>query len=330
MFFVISLMGKYNIRPKDSYITKSFKEILALESQWLFDRKNIYDLFSQIVPMVKSSDEMMKKYEAFYGGVRKEERIENIKKGESEFLAGKKVEEINMAKKGIAFNNATTYPLKLEELRKIPLEFSSPTVLIIHTHTSEAYAQSAGARSINNNENVVRIGEIIKERLEKNNISVIHDTTQIDYPTYNGSYNKALDVIKRNIAENPNIQIVLDVHRDYTARNENGEEIQLKPVTTVNNNKTSQVMLVVGTDHSGLYHPEWRHNLAFAVKINEEIDKISEGIMRPINIRKERFNQHLTKGSLIIEVGSASNSLEESESAGQLMGDAIASVLKKY
>lgn len=326
--FIVGVLGKFNIKPKDSYVTQSFKELLAIDTVQIAKQKNIYDLFSQIVPLVRSSDEMMKKYEAFYGGVRKE--------GGGEiatlpgFLDGKKVEEIDMSKQGIVFNNATTYPMDLGKIRNTPLEFSRPTVLIVHTHTSEAYAESPGARSTQNFENVVRIGEIIKERLQDYGINVIHDTTQNDSPSYNGSYNKAMGVIERNIAENGNIQVVLDVHRDYTARESNGTEIQLKPVSVVGHKKTAQVMLVVGTDNSGLTHPAWRHNLAFAVKINEELDNISESIARPINIRKERFNQHLTKGSLIIEVGSASNSLAESENAALHIGNAIASVLKKY
>ena len=324
---IVGVLGKFNIRPKDSYVTQSFKELLAIDSVQIVKQKNIYDLFSQIVPLVKSSDEMMKKYQAFYGGVRKEGGATGSQPG---FLEGKQVEEIDMSKQGIVFNNATTYPMDLEKTRSTPLEFFNPTVLIVHTHTSEAYAESPNARSTQNFENVVRIGEIIKERLKAQGINVIHDTTQNDSPSYNGSYNKALGVIQRNIAENKNIQVVLDVHRDYTARKSNGAEIQLKPVSVVDGKKVSQVMLVVGTDNSGLTHPDWRHNLAFAVKINEELDKISESIARPINIRKERFNQHLTKGSLILEVGSASNSLSESENAAVYLGDAIASVLKKY
>ena len=323
----VLVLGKFNIKPNDSYVVKSFKQILAQEPSKLLEKKNIYDLFSEIIPLVKSSDEMMKKYEAFYGGVKRENSEIKQQKG---FLDGKKVEITDMSKQGIVFNNATTYPMNLEELKNMPLEFLRPTVLIVHTHTSEAYADSPDARSTNDTENVVVIGEIIKDRLEANGISVIHDTTQNDYPAYNGSYNKALGVISRNIAENNNIQVVLDVHRDYTARTENGVETQLKPMSNVEGKDTSQVMLVVGTDNSGLTHPNWRHNLAFAVKINEELDKISESIARPINIRKERFNQHLTKGSLIVEVGSASNSLAESKAAAVHIGDAVASVLKKY
>lgn len=323
---ILSFVTRLNINVSNSYVIKSFKGVFAQEASYMLKQKNIYDIFSHIVPLVKSSDEMMKKYEAFYGGVRK-----GTSGGrERGFLDGKKSQVVDMSKKGIAFNNATEYPMNLEELKNIKLDFLNPTVLIVHTHTSEAYSESTDARSTDNSKNVVAIGEIIKERLTKEGINVVHDTTQNDYPAYNGSYNKALGVIKRNIEENKNIQIVLDIHRDYTARSDNGEEIQLIPMAEVAQRATSQVMLVVGTNNSGLDHPDWKQNLAFAIKINEELDKISELITRPINIRKERFNQHLTKGSLIIEVGSASNTLEQSKSAAQYIGDAIANVLKKY
>lgn len=323
---LVTFLARFDIKVKNSYIINSFDEIFANNTTSLIKQKNVYDLFSQTIPLVKSSDEMMKKYEAFYGGVRKED----AKLSKAGFLDGKNTQVVDMSKSGIAFNNATTYPLNLEELKSKKLEFSSPTVLIVHTHTSEGYADSSDARSTDNEKNVVAIGEVIKERLQAQGIKVIHDTTQNDYPAYNGSYNKALGVIKRNCAQNPDIQVVLDIHRDYTSRNENGVETQLIPTAEVNGRKTSQVMLVVGTDNSGLTHPDWKHNLAFAVKINEEVDKISESIMRPINIRKERFNQHMTKGSLIIEVGSASNSLAESKAAAEYIGDAVALVLKKY
>lgn len=323
---VITFLARFDIKVKNSYIINSFDEIFAKNTTSLIKQKNLYDLFSQTIPLVKSSDEMMKKYEAFYGGVRKE----NVEKSQTGFLDGKRTQVVDMSKAGIVFNNATTYPLNLEELKNKPLEFLDPTVLIVHTHTSEGYSNSPDARSTDNTKNVVAIGEIIKERLTAQGIKVIHDTTQNDYPAYNGSYNKALGVIKRNCAQNPDIQVVLDIHRDYTSRNENGVETQLIPAAEVNGRKTSQVMLVVGTDNSGLTHPDWKHNLAFAVKINEEIDEISESIMRPINVRKERFNQHMTKGSLIIEVGSASNSLAESKAAAEYIGDAVALVLKKY
>lgn len=325
LFVFVMIAGKANITISKKILKSSFEKITATGEERIFTTKNTYDLFSEIVPLVKSSNEMMKKYAALYGGVKKEKQSTS-----GGFLEGKPVEETDMSVLGIGFNNQTTYPVNLQESRTMPLEFSRPKVLIIHTHTSESYAEEDGARSVDENKNMVRIGAIITEELRKNGIEVIHDKTRNDYPSYNGSYNKALGVIQKNLAENPDIQVVLDVHRDYTARTKDGQEIQLKPVATVNGEKVSQVMFVVGTDNSGLMHPEWRKNLAFAVQINEELDKISEGITRNINIRKQRFNQHMTKGSLIIEVGSASNSLAESERAAHYIGKAVVEVLKKY
>jgi len=324
--FALLIMVKFNIRPDDRYVIQSLRQVIALEEASFFKGASIYDMFSDMVPLVKSSEEMMKKYEAFYGGVKKIA----AKKEQNGFLQDKAFAETDMSKKGIVFNNATGYSLNADELANMSLEFCAPTVLIVHTHTSEAYADSEGDRSIDEELNVVKIGRIIKERLERQGIQVIHDTTRNDYPAYNGSYNKALGVIEKNLKVNPDIQVVLDVHRDYTARTEKGVETQLRPVGTVNGEKTSQVMLVVGTNYSGLNHPGWKHNLAFAVQINAELDKMNESIARPINIRKERFNQHMTPGSLIIEVGAAANYLSESENAAVYIGDAVAEVLKKY
>jgi stage II sporulation protein P len=325
MSAILTVFVRFNIKPDDGYVLRSFKQIMAIEKAYTFKSKNIYDMFSEIVPLVKSSDEMMKKYQALYGGVKRKDKPQK-----TGFLEGKQVEEIDMSSGGLKFNNATTYPLNADALRNAKLEFSNPAVLIVHTHTSEAYAEQEGARSREDSVNMVRIGTIVKENLERQGIKVIHDTTHNDYPAYNGSYNKALGVIQRNLSENPDIQVVLDIHRDYTARTANETEIQLKPVTSVNGSKTSQVMFVVGTGHSGLNHPNWRHNLAFAVKLNDAFNEIAPNVMRPINVRKERFNQHQTLGSLIVEVGAASNSLYESENAAYYIAQAVAMVLKNY
>ncbi|MBQ3181848.1 MAG: hypothetical protein IJB50_03730, partial [Clostridia bacterium] len=119
---VLSVLGRFDIRVSNSYVIESFKEVFAQQTPTFIEQKNIYDLFSKIIPLVKSSDEMMKKYEAFYGGVRNE----NLKTEPSGFLDGKNSEVVNMAKNGIVFNNATTYPMNLEELKSKTLEFSSP------------------------------------------------------------------------------------------------------------------------------------------------------------------------------------------------------------
>lgn len=121
---------------------------------------------------------------------------------------------------------------------------------------------------------------------------------------------------------------MLDVHRDYAEQTKNDERIQLKPVTEVAGKQVAQIMFVIGTDSMGLHHPDWKQNLAFAVQIQTELGRISPRLARPVNIRRERFNQHMTKGSMIIEMGTAGNTLEECENAAIYLGQAIAAVMK--
>ena len=77
----------------------------------------------------------------------------------------------------------------------------------------------------------------------------------------------------------------------------------------------------------GLWHENWQENLKFAAKIQNAAEIMYPGVMRPINLRKERFNEHMTKGSLILEVGSNGNTLAQAKEGGKDVARAIAAVL---
>jgi len=326
---LVSVFSKFGISPSRAYVMSQFSYMFPQKYALTLSTPTIYSQIAQFIPSVKSSEEMMKKYSAKYGGVKKD--TESKEGVQTEDI---KIKSIDMAKEGITFRNETAYTPDVATLLKTPLSFSEngdkPRVLIMHTHTSEAYSESENARATDNQKNVVRIGSVIEKALQEEGISVVHDLSRNDYPAYNGSYTKALACIKSNIEKNPSIEVVLDVHRDYAEQNKDGEKIQLKPVCTIDEKQVAQVMLVVGTDALGLSHPDWKHNLAFAVQIQEKLNQISPKIARPINLRRERFNQHVTKGSLILEMGTAGNTVEECENAGVYVGRAIAAVLKKH
>lgn len=291
-----------------------------------FSLTNPYDVISSVIPATKANEEMSKKYAAMYNNSIKAKR-EKEEKGKIYEEEGKIIQEINMAK-GLIFNNATEHAVDVNELLNASLPFQmdkeKPEVLIVHTHTSEAYADSPNGRSEDSRYNVVRVGEEIEKQLTAVGIKTIHDKTRNDYPSYNGSYKKALGVIQANLDKYPSIEIVLDIHRDYTVR---ADGTALKPTMTQDNKKAAQIMFVMGTNAMGLEHPNWKQNLSFAVKIQNELQKQYPDLCRPINIRIERFNQHVTKGSMIIEMGSSTNTLEEAVLAGEYTGKAIAKVL---
>lgn len=333
---IISVLGKLNIEPGRRLIMAEFNKLFACKITQPFERKDIYDRISTVIPSVKAVEETAKQYSAKYSGVKKDSDAEKNQDEQKtiSFSEGKKIKSIDMSADGITFRNETAYAPNVQALLNSELNFKmekgKPNILIMHTHTSEAYADSPDARTTDNSKNVVRVGAVIEERLKINGFNVIHDITRNDYPAYNGSYTKALAGIKSTVESNPTVEVVLDIHRDYAEQTANGESVQLKPVAEVDGKQLAQIMFVIGTDGLGLEHPEWKHNLSFAVQIQAELNKISPKIARPINIRRERFNQHMTKGSMIIEVGTAGNTLQECENAGYYVGNAISEVLKKY
>lgn len=237
---------------------------------------------------------------------------------------------------GVYIKNSTTYPVDAKALFEQPLKYeksSEPTVLILHSHATEAYKptdanyykQSDTDRTQDTKYNVVRVGEEMAKVLKEAGINVIHDKTLHDYPDYNSSYVNSLKTVQKYIEKYPSIQVVLDVHRDAMVR---GDNTLVKAVTQVDNQKVAQVMLVCGSDLLGLEHPGWRDNLSFAVKLQNEMNSLYPCLARPIDFRKERFNQHMTPNSLIVEVGSNANSLEEAILGGKCAASALARLLQ--
>ena len=233
---------------------------------------------------------------------------------------------------GIAVNNATSYSVNPDvvcaEPLNIPIDTNGAQVLIVHTHTTECYdgdnQVGTADRTTDETKNVTAIGAIIKEVLEKYGIACIHDTTVHDYPTYQGAYTRELSTIEKCLNENPSIKLVLDVHRDAFIYSDGSK---LKLDCEVNGESTAKVMIVCGTDAMGLSHPEWRENFKLASKIQNAAQIMYPGMMRPLNLRRERFNMHTTTGSLILEVGANGNSLDQAQKAGENIAAAIAAVL---
>lgn len=233
----------------------------------------------------------------------------------------------------ISINNATTYSVNAKELCEEEMPFSidesGPQVLVVHTHTTECYNGDAMSgeteRTTDDNANVIAVGRVICSVLEEYGIETLHDTTVHDYPSYQSAYTRTLTTIERNLNENPSIKVVIDVHRDAFIY---ADGSKLRVAYNNNGTECAKVMLVVGTDSMGLSHPDWQKNLSFAAKIQNTAQTMYPGLMRPIDLRRERFNMHMTQGSILLEVGSNGNSLSEAKEGAAQVARAIAAVLK--
>ncbi len=231
---------------------------------------------------------------------------------------------------GVEIANPTSYNINANEFVGADATYNincdnTPEILIVHTHTTESYGEF-GERNTDSTKNVIAVGEEIKKVFTQNNIGVIHDTTVHDYPSYQGAYTRTLTTIEQYIKENPTIKIVLDVHRDGYIYDDG---TRLKKTTNINGEDVAQVMLVCGTDSLGLYHPAWRENLKLAAKIQSAATQMYPTLMRPIDLRKERFNMHTTNGSLLMEVGANGNTLDEAKRGATYVAAAICEVIKQ-
>ncbi len=208
------------------------------------------------------------------------------------------------------------------------LDDGQPAVLIVHTHGSESYTKTkdqnyeeyAQYRSLDNQYNMVAVGDLLEQLLEAAGIRVIHDRQLHDYPSYNSSYNNSRKSVKDYLKQYPSIRLVLDVHRDAGLR---ADGSQFATSATVNGKSSAQIMFLVGTDESGNYHPDWQDNLAVAAKLNVVMEGLCSGITRSATLRAQRFNQDLAPVALLVEVGSAGNTLDEALTAIPVLAQAI-------
>ena len=235
---------------------------------------------------------------------------------------------------GIHLDNDTDYAPDLEALLNEPLDLplpaDGPAVLIVHTHGSESYmpdgtyTESDPYRTTDAAHNVTGLGEVLASELTRYGISVIHDTNLYDYPAYSGSYQRSMEAIDGWLAAYPNIVAVIDLHRDAIS---DAQGRQYKTVAQVGDTTCSQVLLIAGTDFSGLEHPDWMENLKLAVHLQYAMNRMFPSLAKPINLSKYRYNQQATHGSVIVEMGCTGNTYEEARAATVYFAEAFAEVL---
>lgn len=213
-----------------------------------------------------------------------------------------------------------------------------PEILIVHTHATEAYtqtdqdgySQSDSYRTTDDSHNVLRVGDEIAAAFAQAGLNVLHDRTLHDYPNYNGAYTRSRQTVEEYLEAYPSISIVLDVHRDAMGDSDTIYKTVADPNSLPG---CAQVMLVVGTDQNGANHPNWRNNLSLAIALERAMNQEAPTLARPINLRTSAFNQQLSPGSLLVEVGTHGNTLQESIAAArrfaQISAPVIAQLLGK-
>lgn len=235
--------------------------------------------------------------------------------------------------KKVYMKNISGKEVDIKSLLEAKLPFSiksgkEPQVLIVHTHTTETYMKEESEvytaadtpRTRNLAQNMVNIGKIVAAELNKAGISCVQATTEHDYPEYTGSYSRAAKTIRNYLSKYPSIKVVIDLHRDAVT---SGKSDKVKLVTEINGQKAAQVMLVMGMGNE-----HYKENLKLAFKLQERLETDYKTLARPIYLTSKKYNQNITNGSLLIEIGTDANTIKEAETSAAMVGKALAKVLK--
>jgi len=210
-----------------------------------------------------------------------------------------------------------------------------PLVLILHTHATEAYSEEGAisfaesgeiCRTEDREKNVVAVGEVLAEVLQDNGIPTLHCQILHDELQYKDSYARAEQTIRSYLEQYPSIRLVIDLHRDSIVRS-SGELV--RPITLVEDQPTAQVMCVVGSSWGGEACPRWERNLSLAMKLRESLNAEHDNLCRPTYLRSSTYNQEIAPYSLLLEIGSSGNSLEEAKRAVEKVGEALSGLIRQ-
>lgn len=220
-----------------------------------------------------------------------------------------------------------------DENKPIEVKDSSPNVLLYHTHTTEAYyptedcqyKENGEWRTKENDKNIVAVGDLLAEELEKLGFHVMHDTTDHEPPKLGTAYTRSVKTMEKYRDKYDDLEIFIDVHRDASSK-EAGEN----DYVTIDGKQCAKVMFVVGTGREGYSEmPDWQSNYAFAKAMTEELASYNEDLVRPIRVKDGRYNQHISDKCLLIEIGHNYNTLEQAKNSVEYIAKAMDAVVKR-
>ena len=318
---------------------------------WVFEngmKISTFMSYPQVIPYYfdEQSEEKSDKIEKVETNEQQEMNAENISEPKPSNIETGDIKttllslsSANTIQSGVHISNKTGLNIDIQKLlnQGLPFEITNtkePQVLIVHTHATEGYTvgdygyyiKSQETRTRDNSKNVVRAGDVLADVLNKAGIKTINDATQHDYPSYTGSYSRSAETIKKYLKQYPTIKVVIDLHRDAITQSNN---VKVKPTTEINGKKAAQIMLLCGAEAGDVTNfPNWKENLRFNLALEKQLEEDYPTLCRPMSFKQCKYNFDLLNGSILIELGSEANTLEEALYSAELLGNSLVKVLK--
>jgi len=318
----------------------SYEMILALEAA---DENYVDALTGQVVGEI-SSEELFTD-DGLLGQVGRSEEPEHLddKMVSGTATAGKTQKAVTYSREKLADfdyliqnfyrvdKTTTTNSTQLNAVKMLEKDMTlthgaeSPQILIYHTHSQEGYVDSVPGDS---STTVVGVGDYLTKLLqEQYGLNVIHHTGQYDVETRDDAYSLAGPAVEKILAENPSIEVIIDLHRDGVGKNTH-------LVTNIDGVDMAKLMFVNGLSRTTkvgeigyLYNPNLADNLAFSFQNQLTMAEYYPGLSRGVYLKGYRYNLHYCPKSLLVEVGAQTNTVQEAMNAMVPLADVINKVV---
>ena len=220
-------------------------------------------------------------------------------------------EEMRISIESINAEILNETPQKTKEKKK---------VLIYHTHTDEAYlkgdkdyVETSVGRTLDERYSVVSVGNSLKTALEGYGFTVIHDKTNNVRKGFNKAYETSYETIEPYIGK---VDVFIDMHRDaYMGQSKN--------TVTKDGVEYARLCFVVAKGENYTYKPNWEDNYKLAQTLTNKLNEICPEICKDIIFKNTRFNQHVSKSCLLIEMGNEQNTVEEVRATALIVAQAF-------
>lgn len=206
-----------------------------------------------------------------------------------------------------------------------------PLVLIIHSHGTESYGDGSpyryegdDCRSTDINKNVIAVGEVLAQTLRDYGINTLHSTKLHDDISYSGAYSLSAETVSSYLQKYPSIRYVFDIHRDSI---DTAKGHSVRSVCEVDGESVAQIMAVIGSDSNGTSYDSWEDNLAFSVNLRRRMNSTYGNIFRPTYLKRKSYNQELVARSILFEIGTEGNTLDEACRAAKLLGKELSQMI---
>ncbi|WP_243116523.1 stage II sporulation protein P [Marinisporobacter balticus] len=311
---------------------------LALGKLINFDYEDPKTLFEAQMPVLKDiDDDLAEKENAFVFNNEKNDQNQNndiyyvngkpiVKEEKNEVVpsSNMKGENTEVAKnapdKDLAAIQVVSSSIK--KPNQVKLDMNKPTIFIYHTHATESYMpeEIGNFHSLKRKYTVRAVGDQLSEYLSNKGYKVIHDDTMHDYPSYQQSYVRSLETLRKNLKKNTSLKIIFDIHRDAAPNNDTA---RTNSYVTINGEKVAKFSIVVGTGNENA-----EKLMILAKYIKAKSDERYPGLAKKTITKPYKFNQFNSDYYALIEIGNTANYIDEAVRTTKYVGEILDQVIK--